>query len=121
MRLMAESGTSNAWRDHHFPGDMEEVAEAALESSGRVVADVLPGRWTVHPYRSAAQIEAAAPPSRSKEPHCVVGLLVWEFSRSHWWARGCGVALICGVGASGATSIPCGWTTFLTEASWDPD
>jgi TetR/AcrR family transcriptional regulator, lmrAB and yxaGH operons repressor len=40
-QLLAESGVSNGSLYHHFRGGMEEVAEAALESSGRVVAHVL--------------------------------------------------------------------------------
>jgi len=40
-QLLAESGVSNGSLYHHFPGGMEEVAEAALEASGRVVADAL--------------------------------------------------------------------------------
>ena len=39
--LLAESGVSNGSLYHHFPGGMEEVAEAALEASGRIVADAL--------------------------------------------------------------------------------
>ena len=40
-QLLAESGVSNGSLYHHFPGGMEEVAEVALESSGRFVADAL--------------------------------------------------------------------------------
>ena len=40
-QLLAESGVSNGSLYHHFPGGMEEVAEAAIEASGRVVADAL--------------------------------------------------------------------------------
>ena len=40
-QLLAESGVSNGSLYHHFPGGMEEVAEAALEASGRIVADAL--------------------------------------------------------------------------------
>jgi TetR/AcrR family transcriptional repressor of lmrAB and yxaGH operons len=39
--LLAESGVSNGSLYHHFPGGMEEVAGAALETSGRIVADAL--------------------------------------------------------------------------------
>ena len=40
-QLVAESGVSNGSLYHHFPGGMEELAEAALEASGQAVADAL--------------------------------------------------------------------------------
>ena len=40
-QLLAESGVSNGSLYHHFPGGMEELAEAALEASGQAVADAL--------------------------------------------------------------------------------
>jgi TetR/AcrR family transcriptional repressor of lmrAB and yxaGH operons len=40
-QLLAESGVSNGSLYHHFPGGMEELAVAALETSGKAVADAL--------------------------------------------------------------------------------
>jgi TetR/AcrR family transcriptional repressor of lmrAB and yxaGH operons len=40
-QLLLESGVSNGSLYHHFPGGMEELAEAALEASGQAVADAL--------------------------------------------------------------------------------
>jgi TetR/AcrR family transcriptional repressor of lmrAB and yxaGH operons len=40
-QLLAESEVSNGSLYHHFPGGMEELAEAALEASGQAVADAL--------------------------------------------------------------------------------
>ena len=40
-QLLRESGVSNGSLYHHFPGGMEELAEAALEASGQAVADAL--------------------------------------------------------------------------------
>jgi TetR/AcrR family transcriptional repressor of lmrAB and yxaGH operons len=40
-QLLAESGVSNGSLYHHFPGGMEELAESALEASGRAVNEAL--------------------------------------------------------------------------------
>ena len=40
-QLLAESGVSNGSLYHHFPGGMEQLAEAALEASGQAVAEAL--------------------------------------------------------------------------------
>jgi TetR/AcrR family transcriptional repressor of lmrAB and yxaGH operons len=40
-QLLAESGVSNGSLYHHFPGGMEELAEVAMEASGKAVADAL--------------------------------------------------------------------------------
>ena len=40
-QLLSESGVSNGSLYHHFPGGMEQVAEAALEASGKAVATAL--------------------------------------------------------------------------------
>jgi TetR/AcrR family transcriptional repressor of lmrAB and yxaGH operons len=40
-QVLTESGVSNGSLYHHFPGGMEELAEAALEASGQRVTDVL--------------------------------------------------------------------------------
>jgi TetR/AcrR family transcriptional repressor of lmrAB and yxaGH operons len=40
-QVLAESGVSNGSLYHHFPGGMEELAEAALEASGQAVASAL--------------------------------------------------------------------------------
>jgi TetR/AcrR family transcriptional regulator, lmrAB and yxaGH operons repressor len=40
-QLLSESRVSNGSLYHHFPGGMEELAEAALQASGQAVADAL--------------------------------------------------------------------------------
>jgi TetR/AcrR family transcriptional repressor of lmrAB and yxaGH operons len=40
-QVLAESGVSNGSLYHHFPGGMEELAQAALETSGQAIAEAL--------------------------------------------------------------------------------
>jgi TetR/AcrR family transcriptional regulator, lmrAB and yxaGH operons repressor len=40
-QVLRESGVSNGSLYHHFPGGMEELAEAALEASGQAIAEAL--------------------------------------------------------------------------------
>jgi TetR/AcrR family transcriptional repressor of lmrAB and yxaGH operons len=40
-QVLKESGVSNGSLYHHFPGGMEELAEAALDASGEAVANAL--------------------------------------------------------------------------------
>ncbi|MDT7546229.1 MAG: TetR/AcrR family transcriptional regulator, lmrAB and yxaGH operons repressor [Actinomycetota bacterium] len=40
-QVLTESGVSNGSLYHHFPGGMEELAQAALETSGQAIADAL--------------------------------------------------------------------------------
>lgn len=40
-QVLSESGVSNGSLYHHFPGGLEELAEAALEASGHTVAEAL--------------------------------------------------------------------------------
>lgn len=40
-QVLAESGVSNGSLYHYFPGGMEELAQAALEASGKEVSDAL--------------------------------------------------------------------------------
>jgi TetR/AcrR family transcriptional repressor of lmrAB and yxaGH operons len=48
-QLLTESGVTNGSLYHHFPGGMEELAEAALEASGQAVADALRAALDVAP------------------------------------------------------------------------
>src|SRR5258706_14215632 len=52
-QLLAESGVSNGSLYHHFPGGMEDLAAAALEASGALVADAL--REALHSAPSTGQ------------------------------------------------------------------
>ena len=49
--LLTKSGISNGSLYHHFPGGMEELAEAALQASGEEVAAAL--REAIHEAPSA--------------------------------------------------------------------
>jgi TetR/AcrR family transcriptional regulator, lmrAB and yxaGH operons repressor len=51
--LLTKSGISNGSLYHHFPGGMEELAEAALQASGEEVAAAL--REAIHEAPSAGE------------------------------------------------------------------
>ena len=75
-QLLAESGVSNGSLYHHFPAGMEELAEAALEASGRAVADALSQALDGAPNTGVGVIRfldmAAGPGAEETCPGCPV-------------------------------------------------
>jgi TetR/AcrR family transcriptional regulator, lmrAB and yxaGH operons repressor len=75
-QLLAESGVSNGSLYHHFPGGMEELAEAALEASGQAVADALSEALDGAPNAALGVIRfldaAAGPAGEETCPGCPV-------------------------------------------------
>jgi TetR/AcrR family transcriptional repressor of lmrAB and yxaGH operons len=75
-QLLRDSGVSNGSLYHHFPGGMEELAEAALEASGRAVADALREALDGAPNAALGVIRfldfAAGPAGEEACPGCPV-------------------------------------------------
>ena len=75
-QLLAESAVSNGSLYHHFPGGMEELAEAALDASGQAVADALRNSLDVAPDAALGVIRfleiAEGPVSGASCPGCPI-------------------------------------------------
>jgi TetR/AcrR family transcriptional regulator, lmrAB and yxaGH operons repressor len=75
-QLLRESSVSNGSLYHHFPGGMEELAEAALEASGQAVADALSEALNGAPNAALGIIRfldiAAAPAGGTSCPGCPI-------------------------------------------------
>ena len=74
-QVLQESGVSNGSLYHHFPGGMDELAEAALETSGHAVAAVLSETLNAAPNTGegiVAFLDAAAGPEDGTCPGCPV-------------------------------------------------
>jgi TetR/AcrR family transcriptional regulator, lmrAB and yxaGH operons repressor len=75
-QLLAESSVSNGSLYHHFPGGMEELAEAALEASGQAVAGALRDALEGAPSAALGIIRfldvAAGPASEEGCPGCPI-------------------------------------------------
>jgi TetR/AcrR family transcriptional regulator, lmrAB and yxaGH operons repressor len=75
-QLLAESGVSNGSLYHHFPGGMEQLAEAALEASGQAVAVALRGALDAAPNAALGLAQfldiAAGPPGEGTCPGCPI-------------------------------------------------
>jgi TetR/AcrR family transcriptional regulator, lmrAB and yxaGH operons repressor len=75
-QVLAESGISNGSLYHHFPGGLEELAEAALEASAQSVADALNGSLESAPNTALAVVRfleiAKGPVAGSDCPGCPV-------------------------------------------------
>jgi TetR/AcrR family transcriptional repressor of lmrAB and yxaGH operons len=75
-QLLAESGVSNGSLYHHFPGGMEQLAEAALEASGQAVAAALRGALDGAPNAALGLAQfldiAAGPVGEDTCPGCPI-------------------------------------------------
>jgi TetR/AcrR family transcriptional repressor of lmrAB and yxaGH operons len=75
-QLLSESGVSNGSLYHHFPGGMQELAEAALEASGQAVADALRGALDTAPNAALGVTRfldiAAGPDPEQACPGCPI-------------------------------------------------
>jgi TetR/AcrR family transcriptional repressor of lmrAB and yxaGH operons len=75
-QLLAESGVSNGSLYHHFPGGMEQLAEAALDASGQAVAAALRGALDGAPNAALGLAEfldiAAGPVGEDTCPGCPI-------------------------------------------------
>jgi TetR/AcrR family transcriptional repressor of lmrAB and yxaGH operons len=75
-QLLAESGVSNGSLYHHFPGGMQELAEAALEASGHAVAEALRDALDGAPNAALGVIRfldvAAGPAGEENCPGCPI-------------------------------------------------
>lgn len=73
-QVLAESGVSNGSLYHHFPGGLEELAQAALNASGQAVADVLKQVLEAAPDTATGMVrflDIAASPDDG-EPGCPI-------------------------------------------------
>jgi len=75
-QLLSESGVSNGSLYHHFPGGIQQLAEAALEASGQAVADVLREALDAAPYAALGVTRfldiAAGPDAEATCPGCPI-------------------------------------------------
>ena len=75
-QVLAERGVSNGSLYHHFPGGLEELAEAALEASGQVVAGALGAALEGSPSTATGIVKflevAAGPAMGDSCPGCPI-------------------------------------------------
>lgn len=75
-QVLAASGVSNGSLYHHFPGGLEQLAEAALEASGDAVAEVLREALSGAPNTGAGLAQfldiAAQPGAGAACPGCPI-------------------------------------------------